>query len=130
MTTALRPAEVTRLCDGSQACKRADLVHGKWQVRRHGKHPSWTAERRAEVVVDGETVHEDSAQAEPFNIWEAVTAPPAPDIRWTCEACAATGTMSHSDMLGWDSDATIHQSSHADGPFGAMPKLIISEVAR
>ena len=67
--------------------------------------------------------------------WSVTTAdskrsPPAPDIRWTCEACGATGTMSHSDMLGWNSDATIHQSSHADGPLSSMPKLIISEATR
>ena len=48
-------------------------------------------------------------------------------VRWTCEECGATGTMTYSDMLDWFSPATIHQSSHADGPFGAMPKLIISE---
>ena len=113
MTTALRPSEVTRLCEGTQHIKNG-----------------WTSERRAEVVVDGETVHEDSSQAHPFDLWESVAAPPEPDIRWTCEACGATGTMSHSDMLDWDSDATIHQFSHADGPFGAMPKLVISEEAR
>ena len=56
MTTALRPSEVTRLCEGTQHIKNG-----------------WTSERRAEVVVDGETVHEDSSQARPFNIWEAVT---------------------------------------------------------
>ena len=56
MTTALRPSEVTRLCEGTQHIKNG-----------------WTAERRAEVVVDGETVHEDSSQAHPFDIWEAVT---------------------------------------------------------
>ena len=56
MTTALRPSEVTRLCEGTQHIKNG-----------------WTAERRAEVVVDGEAVHEDSSQARPFNIWEAVT---------------------------------------------------------
>lgn len=72
MTYPIRPPHVERLCDGSQACKRADLVDGKWQVRRHGKHPSWTAERRAEVVVDGETVHEDSSQAHPFDLWKSV----------------------------------------------------------
>ena len=48
-------------------------------------------------------------------------------VRWTCEACSATGTMTHSDMLGWDSAAATHQASHADGPFGTIPKLIISE---
>lgn len=48
-------------------------------------------------------------------------------VSWTCEACSATGTMTYSDMLGWDSAATIHQVSHADGPFGTIPKLIISE---
>ena len=56
MTTALRPSEVTRLCEGTQHIKNG-----------------WTSERRAEVVVDGETVHEDSSQAHPFDIWKAVT---------------------------------------------------------
>lgn len=55
MTIALRPAEVTRLCEGTQHIKNG-----------------WTAERRAEVVVDGEAVHEDSSQAEPFELWAAV----------------------------------------------------------
>lgn len=55
MTTALRPSEVTRLCEGTQHIKNG-----------------WTAERRAEVVVDGETVHEDSSQAHPFDIWESL----------------------------------------------------------
>ena len=113
MTTALRPSEVTRLCEGTQHIKNG-----------------WTAERRAEVVVDGETVHEDSSQGEPFELWESVTAPLATGIRWTCEECDAAGTMTHSDMLSWDSAATIHQSSHANGPFGTMPKLIISEATR
>lgn len=49
-------------------------------------------------------------------------------VCWTCAACSATGTMTRSDMLGWNSAATLHQASHADGPFGTMPKLIISEV--
>ena len=52
----LRPHEIARLCDGTQHIKNG-----------------WTAERRAEVVVDGETVHEDSSQAHPFDIWKAVT---------------------------------------------------------
>ena len=52
----LRPAQIERLCEGTQYIKNG-----------------WTAERRAEVVVDGETVHEDSSQAHPFDIWEAVT---------------------------------------------------------
>ena len=56
MTYPLRPAHVDRLCDGTQHIKNG-----------------WTSERRAEVVVDGETVHEDSAQAEPFDLWKAVT---------------------------------------------------------
>ena len=113
MTTALRPSEVTRLCEGTQHIKNG-----------------WTSERRAEVVVDGETVHEDSSQAEAFDLWESVTAPPEPTIRWTCEECSTTGTMTHSDMLTWDSAATIHQSSHANGPFGTMPKLVLSEEHR
>ena len=57
MTPALRPSEVTRLCEGTQHTKNG-----------------WTSERRAEVVVDGETVHEDSSQAHPFELWEAVRA--------------------------------------------------------
>lgn len=56
MTYPLRPSQIDRLCEGTQYIKNG-----------------WTAERRAEVVVDGETVHEDSSQATPFNIWEAVT---------------------------------------------------------
>ena len=55
MTHRLRPSEVTRLCEGTQHIKNG-----------------WTAERRAEVVVDGETVHEDSSQAEPFELWAAI----------------------------------------------------------
>ena len=55
MTTALRPAEVTRLCEGTPHIKNG-----------------WTSERRAEVVVDGETVHEDSSQGEPFELWAAI----------------------------------------------------------
>ena len=54
-TYPLSPAHVDRLCDGTQHAKSG-----------------WTSERRAEVVVDGETVHEDSSQAEPFELWEAV----------------------------------------------------------
>ena len=56
MTYHLRPSEITRLCEGTQHIKNG-----------------WTSERRAEVVVDGETVHEDSAQAAPFDLWKAVT---------------------------------------------------------
>lgn len=56
-------------------------------------------------------------------------APSEDHVRWTCEACGATGIMTHSDMLGWNSAASIHQISHAGGPFGAIPKLTISEVA-
>lgn len=55
MTHPLRPSEVTRLCEGTQHIKNG-----------------WTSERRAEVVVDGETVHEDSSQAETFELWAAV----------------------------------------------------------
>ena len=55
MTTALRPTEVARLCEGTQHIKNG-----------------WTSERRAEVVVDGETVHEDSSQGEPFELWAAI----------------------------------------------------------
>ena len=55
MTYRLRPAEVTRLCEGTQHIKNG-----------------WTSERRAEVVVDGETVHEDSSQAAPFELWAAI----------------------------------------------------------
>ena len=55
MTTALRPSEVARLCEGTQHIKNG-----------------WTAERRAEVVIDGEIVHEESAQASPFDLWESV----------------------------------------------------------
>lgn len=51
----LRPHEINRLCDGTQHIKSG-----------------WTSERRAEVVVDGETVHEDMSQAEPFELWESV----------------------------------------------------------
>ena len=74
MTYPLRPSEVTRLCDGSQACKRSYLGRdGNWHVDRYASQPSWTAVRRAKVVVDGEPVHEDSAQAEAFDLWKAVT---------------------------------------------------------
>ncbi len=55
MTYPLRPSQIERLCEGTQFIKNG-----------------WTAERRAEVVVDGETVHEDSSQAAPFELWEAV----------------------------------------------------------
>lgn len=55
MTHPLRPSEITRLCEGTQHIKNG-----------------WTSERRAEVVIDGETVHEDSAQAHPFNLWESL----------------------------------------------------------
>ena len=55
-TFPLSPSQVNRLCEGTQHIKNG-----------------WTAERRAEVVVDGETVHEDSAQAAPFDLWKAVT---------------------------------------------------------
>lgn len=54
-TFPLSPSQVNRLCEGTQYIKNG-----------------WTAERRAEVVVDGETVHEDSSQGEPFDLWEAV----------------------------------------------------------
>lgn len=48
-------SQIDRLCDGTQYAKQG-----------------WTAERRAEVVVDGEIVHEESAQASPFDLWESV----------------------------------------------------------
>lgn len=54
-TFPLSPSHVNRLCEGTQFAK-------------HG----WTEERRAEVVVDGETCHEDSSQARPFELWESV----------------------------------------------------------
>ena len=65
MTTALRPSEVTRLCEGTQHIKNG-----------------WTAERRAEVVVDGETVHEDSSQGEAFELWKSVTRLAAKENAW------------------------------------------------
>ena len=74
MTYHLRPSQVDRLCQGSQACKRSNLVNGEWQVDRYASQPSWTYQRRALAVVDGETVHEDSSQARPFELWESVRA--------------------------------------------------------
>lgn len=73
MTLRLFASQIDRLCDGTQACKRSYLdENGEWQVDRYGSQPSWTAVRRAEVVIDGEIVHEESAQASPFELWESV----------------------------------------------------------
>lgn len=55
MTLRLFASQIDRLCEGTQHIKNG-----------------WTAERRAEVVVDGEIVHEESAQASPFSLWESV----------------------------------------------------------
>lgn len=84
MTTALRPAEVTRLCEGTQHIKNG-----------------WTAERRAEVVVDGETVHEDSGQAEPFDLWESLNGD---------DRCHCGGHVRY----GYDGNPTHHRGMCAD----------------
>lgn len=109
---ALRPHEIARLCDGTQHAKNG-----------------WTSERRAEVVVDGETCHEDMSQAEPFNLWASVGPHREVPSRWTCEECGETGTLFASEMLGWSNAASLHQMGHASGPFGVLPVLRISEEA-
>lgn len=69
----LGESERDRLSDANQACKRSTRdANGIPQPDRNGEH-GWTYHRRAEVVVDGETVHEDSSQAAPFELWDAVT---------------------------------------------------------
>lgn len=61
MPFPLFSSQIERLCDGTQYIKQG-----------------WTAERRAEVVVDGKYVHEEFAQASPFELWESVRTTCAP----------------------------------------------------
>lgn len=72
MTTYALPGQLNHVLSGSHACKKASLDgDGKPYIDRDGA-PSWTLERRGDLVIDGEAVHEDSSQAAPFELWESV----------------------------------------------------------
>lgn len=72
MTTYAVPGHLNHVLSGSHACKRASLdSDGKPYIDRDGS-PSWTHERRGDLVIDGEAVHEDSSQADPFELWAAI----------------------------------------------------------